>query len=114
MKFIALLLGLFLAGAHAQTVTDAPALYQQHCATCHGAQRLGGMGPALLPESLERLRRPEALKVIAQGRVATQMPGFVAQLSEAQIAQLAQWIYTPVTPRPSWSEADWAPKRVST
>ncbi len=25
---------------------DAAALYQQHCASCHGEQRLGGMGPA--------------------------------------------------------------------
>jgi cytochrome c553/DNA-binding beta-propeller fold protein YncE len=114
MKFIALLLGLCLASAHAQTTTEAPALYQQHCASCHGAQRLGGMGPALLPESLERLRRPEALKVITQGRVATQMPAFAAQLSEAQIEQLAQWIYTPVTPRPTWSEADIRASRVET
>lgn len=114
MKFIALLFGLFLASAHAQTATDAPALYQQHCAACHGAQRLGGMGPALLPESLERLRRPEALRVIAQGRVATQMPAFSPQLSEAQIAQLAQWIYTPVTPRPDWNEADIRASRVET
>ena len=34
---------------------DAPAIYQQHCAVCHGAQRTGLMGPALLPESLERV-----------------------------------------------------------
>ncbi len=54
----------------------AAALYTEHCAACHGAQRTGGMGPALLPESLSRLRPAEALKVIAEGRVATQMPGF--------------------------------------
>ena len=29
---------------------DAAALYQQHCASCHGEQRLGGMGPELMPE----------------------------------------------------------------
>ena len=34
---------------------DAPALYQQHCAVCHGPGRLGVTGPALLPESLSRL-----------------------------------------------------------
>jgi cytochrome c553 len=115
MKVLALLLGLFLVSAHAQTPTlEAPALYQQHCASCHGAQRLGGMGPALLPESLARLRQSEALKVIAQGRVATQMQGYAAQLSEAQIAQLARWIYTPVTPRPNWNEADIRASRVET
>ena len=34
------------------------------------------MGPALLPESPERLRKADAQKVIADGRVATQMAGF--------------------------------------
>ena len=84
----------------------AAALYQEHCAACHGAQRVGGMGPALLPESLERLRKPEAAKVIAQGRVATQMLGFADKLDAAQIAAITDWIYTPVTPPPNWSEAD--------
>ena len=36
-----------------------PALYAEHCAACHGADRLGGMGPALLPENLERLKRAD-------------------------------------------------------
>ncbi len=38
---------------------NAAALYQQHCASCHGEQRTGLMGPALLPESLERTRAPK-------------------------------------------------------
>jgi hypothetical protein len=45
-----------------------PPLYQQHCAACHGPGRLGLTGPALLPESLARLRKPEAIKVIREGR----------------------------------------------
>lgn len=90
----------------ARAQSDPAALYGQHCAACHGAQRTGGMGPALLPESLDRLRRPEALQVIEKGRVATQMPGFAGTLDAAQIAAVAQWIYTPVVPSPSWSEAD--------
>ncbi len=82
------------------------ALYQQHCAACHGPQRTGLMGPALLPESLERLRRPEAEKVITQGRVATQMAGFADKLTREQIASLVQYIYTPLVPAPTFSEAD--------
>jgi len=85
---------------------DPAALYQQHCASCHGAQRTGLMGPALLPESLERLRKPEALKTITHGRVATQMPGFAPTLGADDIAALAQWIYTPVSPAPRWAEDD--------
>jgi len=93
---------------------DAAALYRQHCAACHGTQRTGGMGPALLPESLERLRRPEAAKVIGQGRPATQMPGFAEQLSAAQLQALAAWIYTPLQPAPTWSEGDIRASRIET
>jgi mono/diheme cytochrome c family protein len=99
------------APAAPRAVADVPALYRQHCASCHGEQRLGGMGPALLPESLERLRPAEALKVITHGRAATQMNGFAAELSGDDIAALARWIYTPVEPRPSWSESDIRAKR---
>jgi len=81
-------------------------LFQEHCAVCHGADRLGMTGPALLPESLERLRKPEALRTIREGRAATQMAGFADRLAPADIEALAAWIYTPVTPRPDWTEAD--------
>jgi len=92
---------------HAATpAIDASALFEQHCASCHGEQRTGLMGPALLPESLERLRKPEALKVITNGRPATQMPAFQDKLSADEIAALAQWVYTPVLPAPHWSDAD--------
>jgi mono/diheme cytochrome c family protein len=78
------------------------ALYAQHCASCHGLDRLGGMGPALLPESLERLPREEAAKVIAQGRFATQMPAFSDKLIQAQIQALVDYIYTPPAQPPRW------------
>ena len=104
-----------VAKAAAPTTTaSAAALYGEHCASCHGAQRTGGMGPALLPESLARLRRPEALKVIQQGRAATQMGGFAATLAPADIAALTEWIYQPVTPAPAWSDDDVRASRVET
>ena len=92
--------------APAQAAIDAGALFQQQSASCHGEQRTGLMGPALLPESLERLRKPEALKTITLGRPATQMPAFHDKLTDNEIAALAQWIYTPVEPAPRWAEAD--------
>ena len=64
---------------------DAPALYQKHCAECHNAQRLGGMGPALLPGNLKRLRKKAAVEVISNGRIATQMPGFKQTLTADEI-----------------------------
>ena len=100
--------------AQANTAPDPAALYQQHCAACHGASRTGGMGPALLPESLERLRRPEALKVIAGGRPATQMPAFGDKLQRDELNALAQWIYSAAHPAPTWTEADIRASRVET
>ncbi len=99
-------LSLAVAAQTSPAPIDAGALFQQHCASCHGAQRTGIMGPALLPQSLERLRKPEALKVITAGRPATQMPAFQGTLKTDEIAALAQWIYTPVEPAPRWTEAD--------
>ncbi|BCN38792.1 cytochrome c [Alicycliphilus denitrificans] len=108
---LALALG---APLRAQTPPDAPALYQQHCAACHGAQRTGLMGPALLPESLERTRPAEVLRVIREGRQATQMAGYAGQLSGAEIQALADWIRTPAVPAPRWSEADIRASRIAT
>lgn len=85
---------------------DAARHYAQHCAACHGADRLGGMGPALLPENLSRLRKVDALKVVSEGRPATQMQPFGQTLAAAEIAALVDWIYTPVVPAPRWTEAD--------
>jgi mono/diheme cytochrome c family protein len=111
---VALAAGLALMGIDLARAAAPEVLYQQHCAACHGTQRTGGMGPALLPESLERVRRPEAQKVITMGRIATQMQGFHDKLAAADIAALAQWIYTPVSPAPVWSEADIRASRVMT
>ena len=118
-RLLAAACGLLAAGLPAlaaddATPVDTAALYRQHCAACHGGQRLGGMGPALLPESLARLRKPEALKVIRDGRAATRMLPFGATLAAAEIAALAEWIYTPVQPAPSWTDADIATSRVET
>ena len=91
---------------------DPAALYQQHCASCHGPDRFGAMGPALLPESLERLKKADAAKVIASGRPATQMQGFADRLPAEAIEGLVQWIYAPVSPPPEWGEAQILASRV--
>lgn len=102
--FLALLFAAVAAPALA--ADDTAALYQKHCASCHGVDRLGGMGPALLPENLGRLRKGEASKVIAEGRAATQMEGFAKHLDAAQIDALQAYIYTPPAVSPRWDEAD--------
>ena len=92
--------------AFASSVNDIGTLYNEHCASCHGAGRLGGIGPALLPENLGRLKREEAIATIRDGRVATQMPGFRDKLSTEQITRLAGLIYEPLPQVPRWDMAD--------
>jgi mono/diheme cytochrome c family protein/DNA-binding beta-propeller fold protein YncE len=77
-------------------------LYTQHCASCHSGDRLGAIGPALLPGNLERLKREDAKSVIRDGRVATQMPAFAGILDDTQIVSLADFIYTPSSDLPAW------------
>ncbi len=101
----AALLALALAPA-AEAQPDAPALYAEHCAACHGEGRLGGTGPALIPEALARLRGDSLTKVIAEGRVSTQMQGFGESLGSEAVAALAAWIETPLATVPDWSEQD--------
>ncbi|QEA40548.1 c-type cytochrome [Pistricoccus aurantiacus] len=89
-----------------EKTADVQKLYQAHCASCHGIDRLGGMGPALLPGNLSRLKQDEALKVIREGRPATQMTGFASELTEEESQALAEWIYTPPESKPTWTLAD--------
>lgn len=86
--------------------------YQANCAACHGADRLGGIGPALLPENLSRLKKPEAARMIRDSRPGVQMPAFKDKLSEKEIAQLVELAYSPIVPAPSWGEAEIRASRV--
>jgi DNA-binding beta-propeller fold protein YncE len=106
--FVALVALAFVLPADA----DPQKLYAEHCASCHGADRFGGIGPALLPSNLERLRKPAAIETVAKGRVATQMPGFADRLSGEEIAQLVELVYTKVDPEPRWDAADIRASRI--
>ncbi|MBF0400915.1 MAG: c-type cytochrome [Magnetococcales bacterium] len=92
--------------------SSAAELYQTHCAGCHQSERLGGMGPALLPENLQRLKPSQAHEVIEKGRPATQMPAYGEMLSKAEIQALVELIYTPLTPMPVWGMTEIQASRV--
>jgi len=91
--------GLAWGSAQAEPVQDA---FLLHCAECHGPDRLGRIGPALLPENLGRLKRDEAAATIAQGRPASQMPAFADRLSTDEIQALVELVYTPLPEVPTW------------
>jgi DNA-binding beta-propeller fold protein YncE len=98
-----LALGLSAAPVEAGPPPDATALYAEHCAECHGPDRLGRIGPALLPENLTRLRKKAATAAIADGRLATQMPAFADVLTADEIGALTELVYTPLPAIPRWS-----------
>lgn len=115
MSFCSLPMIIFSVSIFAQNVSaevDPSALYQTHCAVCHGAERTGGMGPALLPENLERLRRPMAQQILAKGRQATQMPGFSLVLSEPEQNAVLDYIYRKPLIEPVFAEAQIRHSRV--
>jgi len=104
-KYIAATLACFLTLAfNTSFAQNGPALklYKQHCESCHGEDRLGGMGPALLPSNLKRLPKDKAVNVIANGRDITQMPGYSDKLTPAQVQLLTDYIYTPPDTVPVW------------
>ena len=99
--FVSILLSVNVYGEE-----DGLKVYSQHCASCHGESRLGGMGPALLPENLSRLKKTEAARMIRDSRPGVQMPPFKTMLDEGQIARLVELVYSPLSPAPRWNDAD--------
>lgn len=99
---LAIALSLVASGVAADPATN----YADYCADCHGANRLGGTGPALIPQTLKRMRGPKVEAVIREGRVATQMPAFGEDLDETAVSELAAYLKTPLAEIPAWGEAE--------
>jgi mono/diheme cytochrome c family protein len=93
------------SGTRAVRAETAAGLYAQHCSSCHGPDRIGGTGPALLPESLARLQRTAAGDVIRNGRTATRMPAFAGKIDGPGITALVDYIYAPDPDLPEWNAA---------
>lgn len=108
LRFAAALSAALLSTASiaADNSPNAEKLYETHCQSCHGIDRMGAMGPALFPENLSRLRKNKAIKVIKNGRAATQMPAFAQTLKPEEITSLIDYIYTPAKELPKWTMAE--------
>ena len=102
----------FLALALPAAAEDTGRLFQAHCAQCHGEGRLGGSGPALIPENLGRLKPDQVVKAIAAGRPATRMPAFGGTLPEDDIAALARLVLSPLAEVPTWGESEIVASRI--
>lgn len=63
-------------------------MVRQDCGSCHGLTLKGGLGPALLPESLKAKSADYLKTVILYGRPNTAMPPWRPFVSEAE----AEWI----------------------
>lgn len=96
--------------AQAQTVGER--VYAEKCASCHGSGRMGLSGPALIPDTLSRLRGDTLTRTILEGRAQTQMPAFSDVLSKDEIAAVAEYINRPLDTVPAWTEQDIAKSRV--
>ena len=103
--FFLSLLASKLLFAQTAASNNTATLFKTHCAECHNEQRLGGIGPALLPENLKYLHQPAAMNVIRNGRSSTLMPAFKDKLGEKEIQSLLEFIYTPLTKIPDWNMA---------
>ncbi len=97
---------LVFSGIVSADVTEGENLYNKHCVECHGKDRLGGIGPALLPGNLSRLKKAKAGQVIENGLPATQMPPFGSVLVKEQIEHLAEFIYTNPAEEPDWTDSE--------
>jgi cytochrome c551 len=72
--------------------TDPKVLYGNNCASCHGSDLKGKIGPALVrPGWPYAQNRDLLIKVIHEGRGLT-MPGFDGRLSNQQIQRIADYI----------------------
>lgn len=113
---LALVTGALLATQVSASVSpdEAAALYQDQCAACHQAERMGGIGPALFPQNLKRLRRKQAIDVITNGRAASQMEGFSERLNTEQIAAITDYIYSAPAKTPQWNDSDISASQIVT
>ncbi len=95
-------LSIFAAENSPKTIKN----YQKHCSSCHGEDRLGRTGVALLPENLKRFKKDRIKKVIKFGKPASQMFGFKDKLTDLEIDGLVKLIYTPLKEVPIWGEKE--------
>jgi len=90
MLFIFSLLITQTSAAEISTARQNELLYflKQDCGSCHGMTLKGGLGPALLPQTLAGKPKSYLVTTILEGRKDTAMPPWKSMLSQAD----AEWL----------------------
>jgi mono/diheme cytochrome c family protein len=74
----------------ASSATPGERLYRAHCATCHGVDGQGFVGPQLAGRVTQRFpNEDDQIAVVTNGRGG--MPAFGGQLSAAQIRAIVEY-----------------------
>ncbi|MDP6632666.1 MAG: cytochrome c [Dehalococcoidales bacterium] len=74
------------------SLTDAGEFFFSNCASCHGINREGNVGPVLTPESLAALSDAEVKDAILNGRRGTLMPAWKDSLTDEEVDALIQLV----------------------
>lgn len=65
-------------------------LLRHDCGSCHGMTLRGGLGPALLPETLSGKPQETLVATVLYGRAGTPMPPWRTLLSEDEVRWIIQ------------------------
>jgi cytochrome c55X len=79
-------------------------LLKHDCGSCHGMTLKGGLGPALLPQTLAAQPRDYIVTTIMQGRKDTAMPGWSSMLTQSEAAWLAEQLQNGLVPQTEIAE----------
>ncbi len=92
MLFIASMLSTQMAFAEVDSARQSELLYfvKHDCGSCHGMTLKGGLGPALLPQTLSAQPKSYLVNTILEGRKNTAMPPWKSMLSVADASWIAE------------------------
>jgi cytochrome c55X len=79
-------------------------LLRHDCGSCHGMTLKGGLGPALLPQTLAAQPRDYLVTTIMEGRKDTAMPGWKSMLTQAEAAWIAEQLQKGLVPQTEIAE----------
>ncbi len=108
-QFSLILLTLFycgIAAANENALEQGKNLYQAHCASCHHADRIGGVtGPPLIPSLLRKYSTAKLIPMIKNGFPQTLMPKYEF-LTEADLLSISTYIKSPLEKDIAWNKAN--------